>query len=405
MIKIDSKENCIGCNACKQKCPKHCISIIEDNEGFKYPKVNLKDCIDCHACEAVCPVLNSGEPLPPLETYATYSNSKKTRLASSSGGIFYEICKIILLQNGVVFGAQFNEYFEVVTSYTESLEDVTKFQGSKYVQTDNSDSYTLVQQFLKDGRKVLYSGTPCQIKGLRNFLGKNYDSLLCIDFVCHGVPSPLVCREYLRLIQNDKSFRNLNKCNLDDLRNIKTISFRDKKNGWRKYCMSITTCDESTYYSSRNHNLYMKSFLNDIILRPSCYHCRFKSFSSGSDITLCDFWGIEGLSISQNIPVIKEGVSGLFINSKKGAQILNQLNVTTIASNVDDLLLQNPSINFSTHCPANRNIFFEKLSQGHDIIRLMKKYGNLPLKRRIRAKMIRAIQKIGLFNIIKRIHG
>lgn len=125
--------------------------------------------------------------------------------------------------------------------------------------------------------------------------------------------------------------------------------------------MSITTCDESTYYSSRNHNLYMKSFLNDIILRPSCYHCRFKSFSSGSDITLCDFWGIEGLSISQNIPVIKEGVSGLFINSKKGAQILNQLNVTTIASNVDDLLLQNPSINFSTHCPANRNIFFEKI--------------------------------------------
>lgn len=401
MIKIDSKENCVGCNACQQKCPKRCISMIEDEEGFTYPKVNLNDCIDCHLCETVCPVIHSGKKSQPIETYASFNRDEKIRISSSSGGIFHELCRAILNENGIIFGSQFNNKFEVITTYTDNIKDIAKFQGSKYVQTNNNDSYALVKKFLIDGKKILFSGTPCQIKGLLNFLGKEYSNLVCVDFVCHGVPSPLIWRNYLKNIHLDKSFRNEDGINLNKKSEIAGVSFRDKKFGWNPFCMSVTTSDEIHYYSPIKRNLYMKAFLNDIILRPCCYKCHFKSFSSGSDFTLCDFWGIQDLPISDKIPDIRHGVSGLFINTSKGQSYFQQMNISSFTSSVSDILIQNPSINISAKCPDNRYLFFRDYINGNDLMPLLKKYSALPLKKRFRYTLIKVIKKAGLLNIIR----
>lgn len=198
MIELKDKKNCCGCASCVQRCPKHCISLIEDEEGFLYPKVDLETCIDCGLCEKVCPVLNKDEKREPLAVYAANNKDEEIRKSSSSGGIFTLLAENIISRGGVVFGARFNEKWEVVHDFVEKTEDLTLFRGSKYVQSKIGDTYYKASLFLKEGRQVLFSGTPCQIAGLRKYLRKDYDNLLTIDFICHGAPSPGVFRTFLR---------------------------------------------------------------------------------------------------------------------------------------------------------------------------------------------------------------
>ena len=197
MIKIRQNSDCCGCNACTQSCPLKCISLREDREGFLYPEADLERCCNCRLCNKVCPVINRRETGNPLSVYAVKNRDEEIRRQSSSGGIFTLLAEKILDENGVVFGARFDENWDVKHDYVETREGLALFRGSKYVQSRIGDSYLQAQQFLKKGRKVLFSGTPCQIAGLKLFLGKEYDNLLAVDFVCHGVPSPLVWRMYL----------------------------------------------------------------------------------------------------------------------------------------------------------------------------------------------------------------
>lgn len=197
MINIKEKHNCCGCSACVQVCPKQCISMSADNEGFLYPQIDTAICIDCGLCEKVCPVINQNEPREPLAVYAANNNNEDIRLKSSSGGIFTLLAEQIISEGGVVFGARFNENWEVVHDYTEAIEGLEPFRGSKYVQSIIGDNFIKAKQFLTDGRKVLFSGTPCQIAGLKKFLRKEYENLLTVEVVCHGVPSPMVWRDYL----------------------------------------------------------------------------------------------------------------------------------------------------------------------------------------------------------------
>lgn len=197
MINIAVKSKCTGCSACVQRCPKQCISFEEDSEGFYYPQVNLSLCINCGLCEKVCPVLQQDKPRNPVIVYAAKNSNLSTRLASSSGGIFALLAETILRQNGVVFGARFDNEWNVIHDYTESLDGLSVFLGSKYVQSKIGNTYKYAERFLKEGRKVLFSGTPCQIVGLKKYLRKDYDTLLTVDFVCHGVPSPMIWRDYL----------------------------------------------------------------------------------------------------------------------------------------------------------------------------------------------------------------
>ena len=197
MIEIKEKAFCCGCNACVQRCPKQCISMHEDEEGFLYPRVDKTICIECGLCEKVCPVINQNEPRKPLKVYAAYNKDEKIRRESSSGGVFTAIAEQVIDEGGIVFGACFDENWEVKHDYTETKEGLKAFRGSKYVQSRIKDNYQKAEHYLKEGRKVLFSGTPCQIAGLKKYLCKEYENLLTVDFICHGVPSPKVWRMYL----------------------------------------------------------------------------------------------------------------------------------------------------------------------------------------------------------------
>lgn len=197
MLQLTDKQDCCGCHACASVCARQCITMQEDNEGFLYPVVDASTCTDCGLCEKVCPVINQDEPRKPLKVYAAKNRNEEIRRQSSSGGIFTPLAESVIRDGGVVFGAKFDKDWNVVHAWTDTIEGITDFRGSKYVQSTIGDAYREAREFLKQGRKVLFSGTPCQIAGLRKFLRKEYDNLLAVDVVCHGVPSPLVWRKYL----------------------------------------------------------------------------------------------------------------------------------------------------------------------------------------------------------------
>ena len=248
MIKVIDKKDCCGCEACVQKCPKHCISFIPDAEGFYYPSVNLSACIDCHLCEKVCPVIQKGTEYLPVQTYAAFNPNDEERMNSSSGGVFTFVAKKILLQKGVVFGAMYDKKWNVVHNYTENISDLCKFRGSKYVQSRVGRSFAHVLNFLKEGRLVLFTGTPCQVKALKLFLKKDYDNLFTLDFVCHGVPSSKVWQQYLHEVlekddaeQSSAAGKNtVLSLSLKTASAIADIAFRDKADyGWEKFCFVI----------------------------------------------------------------------------------------------------------------------------------------------------------------------
>ncbi len=338
MISINDKKDCCGCSACVQTCPKHCIKLAEDPEGFLYPSVDNNVCVKCGKCESVCPMLHSNKPQTPLATYAATNPNEHVRSQSSSGGIFSLLAEYVIKQGGVVFGAAFDDNWEVVHSYTKSMEGLAKFRGSKYVQSQIRDSFSDAERFLKEGRLVLFSGTPCQIAGLKSSLRKEYDNLLTIDCVCHGVPSPGIFREYLKPTS----------------RPITKVNFRDKKTGWKHY--SITVKSESSELSEVYHdNEYIQGFLSNLYLRPSCYDCHFREGSSGSDITIGDFWGIDIIR-----PELDDdkGLSLVIANNKQSDDLLRALGCNLTEMQLSEAIKYNPSITTSVSIPPYRELFF-----------------------------------------------
>ncbi|MEG1612253.1 MAG: Coenzyme F420 hydrogenase/dehydrogenase, beta subunit C-terminal domain, partial [Alistipes sp.] len=298
MIQFKQKQDCCGCWACVQRCPKQCITMQEDEEGFLYPHVDLNDCTRCGLCERVCPVLNTGEPRESLAVYAAKNRNEEVRMQSSSGGIFTPLAEAILNQKGVVFGAKFDTDWKVIHGYTETKEGLAAFRGSKYVQSQMGICYQLAEEFLKAGRQVLFSGTPCQIAGLHRYLMRDYDNLLTVDVVCHGVPSPMIWREYLKFILRPQGDGKNSVLSLSEPPVLTGISFRDKSTGWKKFGFlarkSASKADQNTVFlhETLDKNLYMEGFLKNLYLRPSCYACAARKGKSGSDITIADYWGI-----------------------------------------------------------------------------------------------------------------
>lgn len=355
MIDICDKTKCCGCAACVQRCPKQCITMQADKEGFSYPVVDTSACIDCGLCGKVCPVINKGDAREPKAVYAAKNCDEKVRLQSSSGGVFTILAEQVIKAGGVVFGVRFNEEWDVVHSYTETFEGLAAFRGSKYVQSRIGDSYKQAEAFLKQGREVLFSGTPCQIAGLKRFLHKEYDNLLTVECVCHGVPSPLVWKEYLNEF---KAKRTADK--------IHDIKFRVKSSGWKTYSVSIECLDEQSFI--RNDSIlyykhpFMKAFLADFILRPSCYSCTAKCGSSGADIALADFWGIENV-----LPQFDDdrGCS-LVLDYTLRAEYKKVCDIMPAA--YEDAVKYNPAIVRSVNKPLNRDFFFHRFNKGRGCV-------------------------------------
>lgn len=348
MIDIVDKKDCTGCWGCTNICPKSCITMKKNKEGFDYPIVNEDDCIKCKKCINVCPILHKEEIENNAVAYACFNKDEEVRMESSSGGIFTLIATNVIKDNGVVFGARFNDLFEVEHSYVESVEDIKAFRGSKYVQSKIGYTFTEVKKFLENGRKVLFSGTPCQIGGLKSFLGQNYENLICIDIICHGVPSPLAWNKYKNEISNGKK--------------ITDISFRDKTYGWKDYSFRMEFEDGTSYFEKGSENKYIRGFIGDIYLRNSCYQCKFKTLHRQSDLTLADFWGIENINEDM---YDGSGTSFVIVNSEIGNQVLKNIEekIEIKEVNLGNAIKYNISAIQSSYNNPRRKYFFKNISK------------------------------------------
>lgn len=360
---ISSNINCTGCSACYSICPQQAISMISDNEGFLVPKINTKKCSECGKCDAVCPLNHQNTEKMPIAVYAAKHSNEETRLFSSSGGMFSAFAEKMIAENGVVFGAKFDENMEVIHSFTETIEGLADFRGSKYVQSNIGNSYIDAKRFLDSGRQVLFTGTPCQIAGLKSFLQKDYKNLLTIDLICYGVPSPLIWKRYL------ESILEKYKDSVPDLK-ITRAFFRGKKESWEKYNFSLYASSEylnrefEIAYDLPRNNKFLQCFFNRTAHRNSCFSCQFKSLKSESDITVGDFWGIKDV-----LPDFydQNGVSAVLVNSEKGKFFFEQISdIKSIITTYDSAIKNNTMIEHSASEPIERKVFFDKINKKNE---------------------------------------
>ena len=318
-IKIECLEDCCGCGACVNICLRNAITMKEDKAGFMYPAVDESLCVSCGRCIDVC-VFNdkskgaNGAP----SVYAAVTNDRDVLMESSSGGIFTELANAVLDKGGVVFGAAWTDDLSVAHIYVDNKADLKKLRGSKYVQSSTGDTFRQVKRFLKDGKYVCYSGTPCQIAGLKAFLGEEYDNLLTVDLVCHGVPSMKMLRDDLSYVSDGK------------ISGIEEIRFRDKSYDWGVKG-SVLFDGKKIKYNAGTSPYYFY-FLKGEVYRESCYHCRFPSEERQGDITLGDYWGVRQdlVALMGNVDP-DMGISCILVNSEKGkrwlASIENKLSI------------------------------------------------------------------------------
>ncbi|BES66458.1 Coenzyme F420 hydrogenase/dehydrogenase, beta subunit C-terminal domain [Gottschalkiaceae bacterium SANA] len=386
-------KSCMGCHACYSICPAGCIAMDEDKEGFRYPRVNYEKCIRCSKCIDVCPIINKTMVESNPKSYACLNNDEDVRLDSSSGGMFTLIAEKIIDLGGVVFGAGFNDEFEVKHSYVEAKERLWQLRGSKYVQSKIGDSYQQAKKFLDSKRGVLFTGTPCQIAGLQSYLGKSYSNLITIDIICHGVPSPEIWRKYVEFRESRAESR------------VKRIDFRQKDEGWKRYSVLFLFKNNTEYRQNLHKDLYMRAFLKDVCLRPSCYDCKFKGLNRQSDITLADFWGIQNM-----LPEMDDdkGTSLIFVNSESGQSVFNEIKDGMIYKEVDleEAVKYNSAAIKSSQYNAKRDMFMaEKDNLSFD--RLVKKNCTdkltIRIKRKFRLIIKKIVIKLGLMNVIKKL--
>lgn len=380
MPKLCERNLCSGCHACYNACPTASIIMEQDAEGFLYPVIDSNTCINCQLCEMTCPILKhkaTKEQTP--KAFAAYSKDEKILENSSSGGVFYHIARKVIDDGGVVFGAAFDENFNVIHKAIDKLDDIIKLQGSKYVQSKIGDTYKQAKQFLESGRIVLFSGTPCQIEGLRAFLGRKYENLYTQDIICHGVPSPKVWQTYLS-------------CRLRNISDIiDKVEFRNKEWGWEKYSLKLLFSNKTHYRRTAHDDPYMKGFISNLYLRPSCSYCNAKGISRFSDITLADFWGVkEACNDCYN----SKGVSLLLVHSEKGNKLLNSVSneINICESVVETAIKYNSSAVISSKPHRKRTDFLrevndenfdsliEKSLRQHLLLRITRRIKNAAIK-------------------------
>lgn len=389
MIIYNDKKECSGCTACFSICPKQAIDMVEDEKGFKYPEIDDNKCINCNLCIKVCPLKKELKDNQPLEVYAVKNRNEEVRARSSSGGFFNEISKYVIKNGGYVFGAVYDENFDVYHYGTNDIKENERFKGSKYVKSDVKNTYNEVKVLLNKNIMVLYSGTPCQIDGLKQYLKNiNQENLITCDNVCHGTPSPKIFREFKKELENNHNSK------------IKEFTFRYKVNESTQNIYALFE-NGSKYIGNSAIDKYYKLFLKNINLRDCCFDCHYSNTKRVGDFSIADFWGIE--KSIQNFDD-KKGVSLVLINTEKAKSIFSLIkeNLDVRESNISDALQTNlihPSV-----ADKNKDEFWKcYLSKGYNVA--VKKYTKIKILMKIKTIGKSILSKLGVLEKVKRIGG
>lgn len=393
MININNKENCTSCFACYNVCPVNAIEMIEDSEGFKYPKVNKEKCINCGLCDKTCPVINNKENegyYKRPKVIAAYTKNNHIRLDSTSGGVFSELAKKIYSENGYVCGAIYNKDWGVEHIVSDTIDDLDNLRSSKYLQSDMNDNFKQIKKLLEEGKKVLICGSPCQISGLHNFLQKNYENLYTIDFICRGMNSPKIFKGYIKYLEGKYKSKAIK------------VKFKNKIHGWHNFSTKVDFANGKSYIGGRYEDSFMIGYLQkNAFMRPSCYNCKFKGLPRNADITLADFWGIEKINpkMDQN-----KGTSMIYINSNKGQKLFDEIKDQLVYEEIssDEVFKENTAMKESVAMTKERNGVFKEIDN-LSYKELSNKYFPEPpitKKAKIRIKNNRAVVK--LKNILRR---
>lgn len=310
VLPLADAKTCVGCGNCARVCPAGAASMITDTAGFSVRKIDYSKCTHCDACKAVCIMSGAASQHKSVGVFAAVNEDLSERIASSSGGIFVKLALQILDENGAVYGAAFDKNLTLRHIRVTDADGLRKLMGSKYLESALGNIFCEVESDVKSGKQVVFSGTPCQIKSLKLFLRKDYDNLLLVDVICHGVPAPdIFAQRVAHMEQKHKS-------------KLTEVHFRDKRNGWEDFCVTYVFEDGQKISVSHRTDAYMHLFLLNKILRESCYNCPANNYRSGSDITLGDYW--EGQRKHPNFDDNK-GISAVLINSKKGSEYFKSI--------------------------------------------------------------------------------
>lgn len=358
---FSNKNQCCGCTACANVCPKGAISMNSDDCGFLYPQINTELCIDCGLCKKVCAFANGYENKTKMEkqlVYAAKQKDNKIRSLSSSGGTFSALCSYVAKNGGVVYGVAFDDEFNATHICGDSAQKLEKLKSSKYVQSKLNDTFKAVRTQLEQNVTVMFSGTGCQVQGLKEFLRKDYENLILVDIVCHGVPSPKVFDDYKKMMSEKYTS------------SIANINFRAKKIHGETQDMQIDFENGKTYSEYPDVDVFKKLFSSNLTLRPSCFECKYANTNRTGDITLGDFWGI-----SKTIPSFDDakGVSLVIINTQKGKKIFDAVsdNLILAESCIENAL--QPNLKSPTKMPENYSCFWDEYCKnGFDFV--AKKY-------------------------------
>lgn len=311
MLRVNEKK-CTGCGACQNICPKDCIVLTKDSEGFRYPKIDTRKCTDCGLCEKVCPIgekagSRNRSAIP--KAYAAYSKEEEVRAKSMTAGIAYLCGRYVISQGGVVFGVVGDVLHKVEHKKAATLEELSPMRGSKYLQSDTGYIYREVKAELLTGKTVLFTGTPCQAAGLYGYLGKEYDNLYTLDLICHGVPSEMVLKKYITELEEEKGSKV-------------TAFYRDKEMGWRPTCFSYVFADGSKISQRGHDNPYNRCFITNIITRKSCQNCDYAKIPRVADVSVGDYLQKDKARIHDRE---NKGLSLITVNSAKGSALLAQI--------------------------------------------------------------------------------
>ena len=383
MARLAEKKDCTGCGACFSVCGANAITMTEDLEGFLYPNMDAKRCVNCKKCTAVCPVINctSGRKTV-LKAYGLKNRNLSIRKQSASGGAFSAIAEYMINHyNAYIFGAKFDSEFNVVHDYTSSIEGLTAFRGSKYIQSNLNDCFKEIKRLLSEGKYVMFTGTPCQVHGLVEFLGHKYDNLLTVDLICHGLPSPKIWKSFLEFVEQ-KYKAKLRFCNLrSHWQGVHTKLFFEKK----------------SFEDRKDILSFLDIFYSSYAMRPSCYRCRYTNLNRVSDITIADFWGIENVRADFKDEF---GVSIALINSEKGINVFENLKDNIQYFETDVSKTNQPHLKYPIKVSSekDRNEFWNTYNRfGYDILaKRYSRYGfvnNLKRNFNIALTMLKSVIK------------